>query len=138
MKNTKIASQWILVAITSLAGLGCFGGDLPDTARVTGTVTLDGKPHPSAEVVFTPSEGRPSSGITDEAGKYELTFLRNVKGATLGEHTVRITTVPPPRSDRNDEPLFVDPLTAKYNTRTTLKATVEAGSNTHDFSLTRK
>jgi len=83
-----------LVTTSSLMFLGCGGGapaDQPDTAPVSGTVTLDGSPLPNVSVSFQPAEGRPSSGVTDENGAYTLQYTADVSGAKIGEHTVTLT-----------------------------------------------
>ena len=120
-----------LIGIALLVG-GC-GGSF-DVAPVTGTVTLDGQPLASAEVTFQPQDGRPSTGLTDQQGRYELVYSRDSKGAMIGSHTVRITT---PTVDDDGNPLpDASPLPAKYNIESTLTAQVAAGSNTIDFPLT--
>ena len=74
-------------------------------------------------------------GLTDSSGKYELTYIRDTKGAVPGTHTVRITTHPEPVADDYSGPAFKEPIPAKYNADTTLKADVKAGENTFDFEL---
>ena len=50
-----------------------------------------------AVVSFTPvGGGRSSTAQTGEDGSYELTYLRDIKGAKIGEHEVRITTFEEP------------------------------------------
>jgi len=105
--------------------------DLPDLATVTGTVTMGGEPLENVSVEFTSANGQAASGATDANGKYELTYSGDVKGAELGENTVRITTI----LDHPTPPDYKDPVPAKYNEATELKVTVEAGANTHDFAL---
>src|SRR4051812_28296289 len=78
-----------------LAGSGCGRGDLPEIARVTGTVTYKGKPVPNMMVNFMPTAGRPSWGKTDAEGKYEMILDSDYKGAYIGHHKVYIT---PPAS----------------------------------------
>lgn len=111
---------------------GCGRSDLPPLGRVGGTVTLDGVPLPAALVVFTPeSRGRSAIATTDTAGRYELAFLRDLAGANVGSHTVRITTA---GEDRGGKEI----LPARYHRKTELTATVEPGDNTLDFSLQSK
>lgn len=131
-----------LLCLTTLClclTVGCGGGagsDQPDLGTVTGVVTMDGEPLPNVSVTFTPAEGRPSNGVTDEAGKYELGYLRDTKGAVIGSHQVSITTpqdAPTPPGQK-----YKDPIPAKYNTQTTLTEEVKAGDNTIDFKLESK
>ena len=131
---------------------GCETG--PALAPVEGTVTLDGNPVQGAEVEFEPTGegGRPSVGITDANGHYELDYTMKEKGALLGEHIVRITTEGVGDEDEDeggeestrptDEELdegpragSTVPIPARYNVDSELKRTVEKGKNTFDFPL---
>ena len=120
-----------------LAGLavlvaGCRKSDRPPLGAVTGTVTLDGSPLASAAVTFTPAgAGRTSLGTTDAAGRYALTYLRDIAGANIGRHAVRITTA-------SEENGGKEALPAKYNSASGLSADVKPGANTIDFSLESK
>ncbi len=133
---------------------GC-GSSLPDVGYVTGVVTLDGKPLANAEVTFAPEKGRGSSGITDETGKYELFYVAGEPGALIGAHKVMITSGGVPvegeeniSADASDEPDIAPRrkptgpkkggIPAKYNSKTTLTADVQSGSNTFDFKLESK
>jgi len=64
--------------------------DQPPLGTVTGIVTLEGKPLEFIEVSFVPEAGRPSYGDTNSLGEFELTYVRNVKGAKVGKHTVSV------------------------------------------------
>jgi len=108
---------------------GCGTSKKPPLGNVEGTVALDGVPLPGALVVFTPDgPGRSATAVTDTAGHYALTFLRDIAGANVGSHTVRITTA---GEDRRSKEI----LPARYHVKTDLVATVEPGSNTVDFAL---
>ena len=123
------------LAIALAAVTGCGGGSTPDVGLVIGTVTMDGKPLENAAVIFSPPNGRPSMGLTDSNGKYELNYIRDTKGAVPGTHQVRITTQPESRPDDYTGPEFKETIPAKYNTDTTLDAEVKAGENTFNFEL---
>ncbi|MGE3817969.1 MAG: hypothetical protein AB7I30_00900 [Isosphaeraceae bacterium] len=87
----RIAAPVALGLLLSLAG--CAKNDLPPVARVTGTVTYNGKPVPNMMVNFMPmttskDQGRPSWGQTDAAGKYEMNYTAEVMGAEIGKHKV--------------------------------------------------
>ncbi|RCS46331.1 carboxypeptidase regulatory-like domain-containing protein [Bremerella cremea] len=129
-------ATWIVILTVSI--LGCAEQDYGDLGKVTGTVTVDGQPYSGALVTFTPEEGRPSRGMTDAAGNYELIYIRDTKGAEPGKHLVAITTVPPEQPDDYKGPEFREPIPAKYNVRSELDRTVELGPNTFDFELTKK
>jgi hypothetical protein len=106
---------------------GC--GSAQGLQRVTGKVTLDGKPLEGAAVEFQPTAqgGSPSYGVTDAGGAFKLMFTIDKEGAMLGDHTVRIS--------KTEGAKATETLPAKYNMKSTLTATVTAGSNTFDFPL---
>lgn len=115
--------------ITSLAILGCSPSHQPPLGHVSGIVTLDGEPLANATVRFTPAgPGRTSEGITDTEGRYELRYLRDIRGANIDQHTVRITTA----SEANGGRELLPP---RYHSRSQLDARVVAGTNGLDFAL---
>lgn len=121
----------IMVAAILLAG--CSGSDI---GRVSGTVTMDGSPLPNANVEFFPQPtGRPSTGVTDKDGKYELTYTREAMGAKVGEHRVQITTAGMGPSEGGYGGNSKETVPARYNVKSELTAKVESGSNKHDFQL---
>lgn len=122
----------LLVATAVILAAGCSRSDRPSLGTVTGTVTLDGAPLANALVLFTPEgPGRTSLGSTGPDGTYTLAFLRDIMGANLGRHHVRITTATGENGRR-------ELLPAKYHAKSTLTADVAPGSNTIDFPLTAK
>ena len=83
-----------ILGVLALLTLGCGGGssDL-DLKGVSGVVVLDGEPLPEATVVFTPKGGgRPSFGMTNEDGEYELAYTTTGEGTPAGEYIVAIRT----------------------------------------------
>lgn len=128
----------LFLSLLSLATLGC-GSSAYDINSVTGVVTMDGKPLPNARVTFTPQDGRPSYGISDESGRYELRYIRDILGAEVGQHTVAITTeyeAPPITAPPMEQP--PETIPPRYNRATTLTADVQAGSNEFNFDLESK
>lgn len=128
----------ILASLTAfcISGCGGGGGDVPDLGTVTGTVTLGGAPLADAQVVFQPTKGRPSSGVTDSDGYYELIYNADNNGATVGTHKVSISTYREESPDDGSDDIIVpESVPAVYNTDTTLTSQVEAGSNEFDFAL---
>ncbi len=121
-----------LVPALLLAALfisGCGRDGRPPLGRVQGVVTLDGAPLEGALVVFEPVEpARPSRGVTDAAGRYTLSYLRDIEGAVVGLHEVKIVTA--------GEESRTERVPARYNHATTLTAEVGRGSNEHNFALT--
>lgn len=124
--------------LLTLVLLGCGQSEYGDMAKVTGVVTLDGAPYPNAQVRFVPAEGRPSIGMTDSSGRYELVYIAQTKGAAPGEYSVDITTVYQSTSDTDGGVAPPEALPAKYNRTTELKETVEPGENEINFELTSK
>ena len=102
----------------------------PQIGQVSGLITLDGEPLPSAGVRFKQKGFRPSLGVTDENGRYELKYLEDVQGAVVGEHEVVIDRIP------TVEGQPVRSLPDRYNKETELKRTVEPGKNEINFELT--
>ena len=87
--SLRVAALVFLPILLALAG--CGKGDYPAMAKVTGTVTYKGKPVPNMMVNFMPTEGRPSWGKTDAAGKFEMIYDEDYKGVKMGHHKVYFT-----------------------------------------------
>jgi len=132
--NWNLFGSWFLVLGVCCYLVGCGGPEHPDVGRVSGVVTLDGKPLPEATVMFQPTEGRASIATTDSAGKYSLIYLDGVPGARLGAHKVIIRTEIP--GEDGQPPIAKEKLPKKYHEQTELTADVKRGSNTFDFPLT--
>lgn len=78
----------LALAIFFLTGCGSRG---PKTARVSGTVTMSGKPLPKVGVTFLPTKKGPAAtGVTNENGEFTLTTTRKGDGAVLGKHKVTV------------------------------------------------
>ena len=123
----------IIAVSIGIAGVsGCGAGDRPPLGAVHGRITLDGKPLTGARVGFAPqSGGRESSGVTDAEGNYELKYIRDVMGAKIGAHTVRISTA-------HDRARTTETVPARYNVNSTLQKQVAAGDNVINFDLTTR
>lgn len=77
--------------VVSLAGCSGEGEGRKPTHRVIGTVEMAGGPVAGATVMFAPTNGQPvASGLTDGAGKYELTTYEYGDGAVVGEYNVLV------------------------------------------------
>ena len=120
-------TRLLLSALACIMLVGCSRGDRPPLAPVSGVVTLNGKPLAGVKVVFQPQTGHASMGITDQNGRYELIYIRDVKGAMLGKHRVEIS--------KQSEEGAPDQLDSRYNTESTLTRVVKGDSNTFDFEL---
>lgn len=137
LTTARVVLLVVLAASLLILG-GCTDSKVPPLAEVSGVVTLDGAPYPNAHVTFSPAKGRPSEGVTDSEGKFELTYLPKVKGAEVGTHTVIITTQYQVPENSTKEVNFVEPLPPKYNVQSSLTVTVDAGNNEVNFPLTRR
>ncbi|MDX1947430.1 MAG: carboxypeptidase-like regulatory domain-containing protein [Pirellulaceae bacterium] len=126
-----------VAALASISLLGCGGGGPDNLAGVKGRVTLDGQPLPNAVVIYTALTGGSSAADqTDENGNYELSFVRGIKGAQVGEYAVSIS------SFSHGDPDAIPPVPAtpelvpeRYNVQTELRQKVEPGTNTCNFDL---
>ncbi len=131
----------LLAVPTLLFFTGCGGGapdDLPELGRVKGVVKLQGKPVPQAIVMFRPVDGGlTSQAVTNDDGAYELNYLREMMGAKVGEHFVRITTYEDPVVEDNGKQSGgrTEMMPSEYAGGVTVKKTVNAGENVIDFEL---
>ena len=80
-----------LILTALVIALGGCADDAPPIGYVTGTVTHAGKPVPGLTISFVPTEGRPSWGITDADGRYDLHWDADHDGAEVGTHRVAAT-----------------------------------------------
>ena len=115
--------------------IGCGGGNAP----VSGVITLDGTPLPGVYVVFEPQAVGPagaSQGGTASDGKYELARVEGgKKGALIGTHQVRLTTVSPGAMDDERSALPQDKIPAKYQRAAPTFDVPRDGTDTANFEL---
>ena len=122
--TVPLISYFVVVGALS-SSLGCFDqGDRPDIGEVTGVITLDGEPLADASIAFTQEGFRPSVGHTNSEGRYELIYIRDIKGAAVGTHLVRIRQF----SKQGLVP-------ARYDTESELTREVKPGENVINFDL---
>jgi hypothetical protein len=121
---------FFLVAVLALVNLGC-GPAGPKTARVSGTITLEGKPLAKVGVTFLPPKKGPiATGNTDENGQFTLTTVRKGDGAPVGSHKVTIGAAEEGQKITNIAERYGNPHT------TNLFADVKAGEkNVFTFDL---
>jgi hypothetical protein len=121
-----VGGEVVLLAVAMAAG--CGPGRPPPLGEVEGRVVLDGEPLANARIVFQPlPAGRASQGMTEASGRYRLVYLRELPGAMVGRHEVRITT--------GDETVPAERLPDRYHAATVLQADVVRGPNRIDFDL---
>jgi hypothetical protein len=89
MSLRSLSSLLILISACALFA-GC--DDRPKRVPVAGTIYIDGKPVPKAQIRVIPDSGRSAQAQTDEQGRFRLyTFdYEKFDGAILGEHPVEI------------------------------------------------
>jgi hypothetical protein len=138
---------------------GCPNSSRPATYKVTGTVTMQGKPVADAVVTFVPTgtDGEAASAITDSDGKYALTTWRAGDGARPGEYRVKVSkqesaAVDPSKMVKNltieeEQKIYVENtkprppakslVPSKYQDESTsgLSHTVPQGSSTFDIEI---
>lgn len=78
----------VIFLILGIAVGGC--GNKCGRVNATGRLTYKGKPVPSTYVIFQPVEPgkRASHGLTDDDGRFCLTYSRTESGVLLGLHKV--------------------------------------------------
>ncbi len=125
MRTDSFRSLFVSISLAIATMAGCGGPG--NVGRVSGVVKLDGQPLADALVTFSPTQpgGSSSLGKTDSAGAYSLTYSAGVSGAEIGENLVTISTLTQ----------GTEKVPMEYNTKSTLKADVKAGTNTFDWDL---
>lgn len=125
--------RWVvLLAMSTL--FGCGGQQF---GRVSGQVTLDGKPLSDIAVRFEDEGGSAAIARTDPSGHYELQYTVDQMGAPVGKHKVTIFT-PAPISEGTGERAKAEIVPAKYNAKSTLTQEIKPGKQTCNFELTSK
>lgn len=145
----RVASYSIaLLLVGSL--LGC--SDQPPLGKVSGTVTVDGKPVPQGTIVFEMAGRRTATGKIEGGRIVEVTSYVAGDGAPVGENRVAVTStevVDGPSGIANPgekEPpktkivvgsslvlkRYNDPMTSQ------LTANIQKGENSLEFKLTSK
>lgn len=127
--SVKFPHAAMLIPYFALVAAGC-GKSGPQIAPVHGRVTLDGQPLAKADVTFQPEGSqRPSTGRTDDDGRYELAYKRGQMGGMVGPNTAHISISielvknPPP-------------IAARYAAQSELQREVKPGDNEFNFDLT--
>ncbi|MEM8864619.1 MAG: hypothetical protein AAGF31_03630 [Planctomycetota bacterium] len=89
-------AAWLLLALSTSLLVGCSSQEFP-TAPAGGSVTVDGKPFTTGQVMFTPMSQREDNlagpaaiGSLDDEGHFELRSSGDVTGAVIGPHQVTV------------------------------------------------
>lgn len=93
MLRTKWMTLVGLLAVVCIMGCADPGVERPSTAKVTGTVTLDGDAVAGAVVKFSPkgAGGHAASGTTDDSGNFALTTFESGDGAVPGSYQITVS-----------------------------------------------
>ena len=123
----------ILLGFSSLllaSAVGCgTKGTYPPLGTVTGIVTVRGEPAPGVMVLFQPLHGnRSSEATTGDDGRFELTYVRSIRGAEVGEHEVSFAPV------LSDDGTFANVPRGIESKK--MSAQVQQGPNEFSFDLT--
>jgi hypothetical protein len=132
---------WGVLSLCFLLGLSGCGGGGPKRLAITGTVKFQGKPLNQGSITFLSDDPAGAAGggalITD--GQYSIPAQH---GLLPGRYKVSIGSADPKKVADPDAlpgapgPVYQDRIPAKYNTKTTLFAEVQAdGKNKFDFEL---
>jgi hypothetical protein len=138
-----------LLALLLLAG--CNDAPQPNYAAlglvpVTGTITLDGQPLPSAVVTFTAADGQFAYGMTNSSGHYSLQLDSVMKGCPRGSRKVQVSTARKIQGLNSDEeggdggegppkPKAKETIPDKFNKNTELTVDVTPDKTSYDFDL---
>ena len=158
----RTSYYFIFVFLLFCCFAGCGQSGIP-VQFVEGTVTMDGLPLESANIMFVPKDAgtesnskavgtypEPASGHTDAQGRYVLTSMngKGGKGALVGEYVVTVTKTenyekpgtPPKAPDDPAPPLsrIITPKVYGNRLQTPFTATVVKGKNSFDFDLQKK
>jgi hypothetical protein len=92
MKNTSFILSAMIGCFGLVSMTGC-GPSMPNVAKASGVVTLDGKPVPEAKVMFHPTAGGPrtSYGTTNDKGEFQASTFGTYDGSLIGECAITIT-----------------------------------------------
>ena len=136
----------LALGFAMVLAIGC--GDSKKFAPVSGKVTLNGKPLPSAHVMFQPDVdpgsiqgGEGSAGKTNDKGEFTLKSSTGKTGAMVGTHRVSISALEAQVGDRDTRPPrggppLADKVPARYNSKSELTFPVpRGGSDKADFDL---
>jgi hypothetical protein len=123
---------WLLLALGGAVGCGKPGAAA--TAPAGGVVLFNGEPATDVRVIFTPENGRPAIGQTDEQGRFVLTTFQRDDGAVPGKHKATISDrkrnwLPDPKTNKVEPGRFPE----SYQRASTSPWTFEVKSGEDNF-----
>lgn len=137
----------LLSIVFVLFTCGCSGPEGPVTVTVSGSVSLDGKPVTSGQIIFNDVAGteKAYAGVIED-GEFSFPSTAGQKKVSIsspqevaGSSTVVGGIPGDPVSAENPAPQILESIPAKYNEKTELTADVTTtGDNTFSFELSSK
>ncbi|MDB5335632.1 MAG: hypothetical protein JWN70_1251 [Planctomycetaceae bacterium] len=134
--------MWIkcgLAVLTTIAA-GCGGSGQPNNHRVSGTITFDGQPVASGQIILFPVE---AGGTPDAAnikdGKYSLLARKGEKRVQIEatrDVPGKIITLPPPLTGTKPVTEMYIPIVYNSKSKLTVKVPETSSSSKFDFKLT--
>jgi hypothetical protein len=88
MRSRDLFCCGIIVSLILMSGCG---GDRPSVVPVSGKVLIDDKPLTFGTVVFSPKNGRQSTGVINKDGTFSLTCYKLNDGAIIGDHKISVS-----------------------------------------------
>ncbi len=127
----------ILPLLVIFAG-GCDNG--PRVVPVKGVVMRGGQPFKASLIVtfYPESGGRPSTGVTDAEGRFELKFDKDTKGAAVGTHKVVVAFRPRNPTEEGGNAAFhpdQDAILEKFGKKESTALSVEISHAESDLQL---
>lgn len=140
---TRILAGLLCAAVLSAAGCGGGGDKPPAYVSVSGTVTLDGKPLPDGQIMFT-TDGRPPAILDILDGKYtgQAMVGNNKIQITRMRDSAKVTDRLPPeaqtriRARGDGTPAQEETIPAAWNSKSDQVRVIAAGAeNKFDFDI---
>lgn len=147
----RSAFSWAILAflLAGCSGDGVKPEVVPPLEKVTGKITLDGKPAENVSVTFTPATGTSGNGasaVTDASGTYSLVYRTGAPGIPQGEYVVLFSKLtqpdgsPIPAGQTAADVMAVDQIPEQYRNmdNKAMSLVVPAGGTNKDFDLKSK
>ena len=113
----------LMILLATVCCPGCQGGGLPGLVPCHGVVTLDGNPIEGATVMLIPGNSdatlRNAIGVTDAAGKFRMTTLKENDGVMPGTYTVTVT-----KQEKSGEVIVLPEIDSETGERITFEPSV--------------
>ncbi|MDB5343682.1 MAG: hypothetical protein JWP89_2059 [Schlesneria sp.] len=146
MPSLNRVSCWSIssMVIVCFALCSCFGGGPKPVKvhRVSGIVTVKDSPAPNIIVHFVPNPGRPSIGVTNAQGQFDMQYQSDRAGVLPGEHKVWVEYKPSSPAEEMKIRAGNSPLSAemqealkKYGTLETTPYRVTVDKDQKDLAI---